>query len=252
MRLGVFQSACGGCDFERRIERLDAALTGQSLDLVVCPELFANGYHIEGDHRDVAEPVEGRYFQSIALLARRHKTAIAFGYPEAAEQTFNSAAAIGADGILLANHRKRVVAPDSFEEHSFATGKTPTIFDLAGLRIAVAICYEIEFPETARAAAKAGADLLIAPTALVDAWPIVAERLIPTRAFENGFWLAYANHGGHELSHRYLGGSRIVAPNGIEAAIAGQGEELITARIDKAAVTSARNRLPYLRDCAVL
>lgn len=73
---------------------------------------------------------------------------------------------------------------------------------------------------------------------------------MPTRAFENGLWLAYANHGGVELTHTYLGGSRIVSPHGHEVAIAGQGEELLTAELDTNAVKAARNRLPYLRDCA--
>ena len=48
---------------------------------------------------------------------------------------------------------------------------------------------------------------------------IVAERIVPARAFENGVWIAYANHAGSENGFTYLGGSRIVAPNGHEAAI---------------------------------
>lgn len=252
MRLGVFQAACGGLDFNDRMARLDHALEGRELDLVVCPELFVTGYHIEANHRDLGEPAEGRYFQAVADLARSRQCAVAYGYPEAAGQTFNSAAVVGADGALIANHRKRLASPGSFEEASFANGTAQTLFDLAGIRVSVAICYEIEFPETARQSALAGADLLIVPTALVEAWPVVAERVVPARAFENGLWLAYANYGGRELSHTYLGGSRIVAPDGREVAVAGRNEELLIADIDSGAVRSARDRLPYLRDCAFL
>lgn len=252
MKLGVFQAACGGLDLENRLTRLDRALREHALDLVVCPELFATGYYIEADHRDLKEPTEGRYFQHIANVARYNGCAIAFGYPEAADQTYNSAAIVGENGELLANHRKRLASPHSFEEACFANADAQTLFDLAGIRVAVAICYEIEFPETARQSALAGADLLIVPTALVEAWPVVAERVVPTRAFENGLWLAYANHAGRELDHTYLGGSRIAAPDGRQVAVAGRDEELLIAEIDTAAVAAARDRLPYLRDCASL
>lgn len=252
MKLAVFQAECGGLDLGDRLARLDRALQGHTLNLVVCPELFATGYHIATDHRDLGEPAEGRYFRAVAELAKTHACAIAYGYPEAAGRTFNSAAIVGADGELLANHRKRLASPSSFEETSFANGASQTLFELAGTKVAVAICYEIEFPETARNAALAGADLLIVPTALVEAWPVVAERVVPARAFENGLWVAYANHAGRELSHTYLGGSRIFAPDGREVAVAGRDEELLVAEVDKAAVTAARDRLPYLRDCAFL
>ena len=252
MKLGVFQAATGGLGLEERLMRLDRVLEGQALDLVVCPELFATGYHIEADHRDLGEPAEGQYFQAVKDLAKNHRCAIAYGYPEAAGPTFNSAAVVGANGALLANHRKRLASSGSFEEASFANGETQTLFELAGVRVAVAICYEIEFPETARAAALAGADLLIAPTALVDAWPAVAECVVPTRAFENGLWVAYANHCGRELSHDYLGGSRIVAPDGSVVAVAGRDETLLVATINKGAVTHARDRHRFLHNCSKL
>ena len=252
MKLGVFQAACGGLGLEERMAQLDRALDGQALDLVVCPELFATGYHIEADHRDLGEPAEGRYFRAFNDMAKNHRCAIAYGYPEAAGPTFNSAAVVGADGPLLANHRKRLASSGSFEEASFANGETQTMFEVGGVRVAVAICYEIEFPETARAAALAGADLLIVPTALVDAWPVVAECVVPARAFENGLWVAYANHGGRELTHDYLGGSRIVAPDGSVAAVAGRDETLLVATINKQAVTRARDRHRFLHNCSKL
>ena len=43
MRLGVFQADCGGLGLDERLSRLEGALKGQTLDLMVCPELFAPG-----------------------------------------------------------------------------------------------------------------------------------------------------------------------------------------------------------------
>ena len=64
-----------------------------------------------------------------------------------------------------------------------------------------------------------------------------------------GVWLAYANHAGHENGFDYLGGSRIVAPDGRIEAVAGAEETLIVATIDTERVDAAQKRLPYLRDC---
>ena len=252
MKLGVFQSACAGLDPRERIGRLDQVITGQDLDLVVCPELFLSGYNVGTDLKRLAEPVDGPSAGAVAQLAQWHGTAIVYGYSEAVDdRLYNSAACITADGNLAANHRKRANSPGSFEEDYFTPGSVPTVFELAGVSVAILICYEVEFPETVRQAARMGAQLVVVPTALVAQWDVVASRIVPARAFENGIWLAYANHAGHENGSTYLGGSRIVAPSGQEAAVAGGDEALIVAEIDIAQVAAAQKRLPYLRDCAL-
>lgn len=253
MRLGVYQSEAGTADFGARLSALDRALHLTDVDMVVCPELWATGYFRPEPHRRLAQPRDGKWSERVATLARRHDTAILFGYPEAAGGgVYNSAIAIGPDGTVLAHHRKCLPAPGSFEEEGFDPGSGETLFDFQGLRIALVICYEVEFPETARRAALAGADLLVAPTALVDAWPVVAEKVIPARAFENGMWVAYANHAGREMDRTYFGGSRIVRPDGTEAAVAGRDPALIVAGVDHDSVQRARTRLPYLQDLAKL
>ena len=64
-----------------------------------------------------------------------------------------------------------------------------------------------------------------------------------TRAFENGVWLLYANHAGHENGLDYVGLSRIVAPDGIEEQVAGDGETLIATDFDPSRAEAARARL---------
>ena len=250
MKLGVFQPAFGGLMPDQRIGRLGEVIAGAGLDLVVCPELFLSGYNVGEDLTRFAEAARGPRFEAIAELARTHQIAIVYGYPELeGEVLFNSAACVGPDGQLLANHRKRANSPGSFEEDYFTPGAAPSVFDCAGLRIAVLICYEVEFPETVRQAAQLGAHLVVVPTALVEQWDVVASRVVPARAFENGVWVAYCNHTGQEGSCVYLGGSRIVAPDGQEAAVAGREEALIVADVERERVEAAQKRLPYLRDC---
>ncbi len=250
MKLGVFQPSFGGLLPDARIVRLGAVIAGEGLDLVVCPELFLSGYNVGEDLKRFAEPARGPKFEAMAELARTHQTAIVYGYPELeGQKLFNSAACVGPDGQLMANHRKRANSPGSFEEDYFTQGTVPSVFDYAGMRIAVLICYEVEFPETVRQAAQMGAHLVVVPTALVEQWDVVASRVVPARAFENGVWVAYCNQAGQEGSCVYLGGSRIVAPDGREAAAAGREEALIVANVELDVVVAAQERLPYLRDC---
>jgi predicted amidohydrolase len=90
--------------------------------------------------------------------------------------------------------------------------------------------------------------LLIVPTALNVSWPVVADKVMPARAFENGVWLAYVNHAGCENGISYYGHSCILTPTGQDAARAGGSEEILTAQIDAGAVNAAQKRLPYLTD----
>ena len=255
MRAAIFQCAAGGLDLDARLERLrEAVIASQPdpdnrIELVLCPELFASGYNVGDALRTGASDPRGVLFDRFAELAQSLNTAIVYGYPERGDGClYNAAAFVSADGELLANHRKRLNSPGSFEGDYFTPGEQATRLNYRGIEIALLICYEVEFPEAVRNAAVDGAQLVLVPTALVDQWGVVAERVVPARAFENGLWLAYANHAGHENGFDYLGGSRIVAPDGRIEASAGSGEELISALIDTARVEAAQTRLPYLRD----
>ena len=249
MRAGVFQSAGELGNHAARLSALEAALEGADLDLLLCPELFLSGYNAGNAIRDRAEPVDGPFARQVAALAERTGTAIAYGFPEpCGDGLYNAAACFGPDGVLLAHRRKRVLPP-GFETDMFVHGDSPlTLFELGGARGALVICYEIEFPESARAAAQAGADVLLVPTAISTTWPLVPEKLVPSRAFENGLWLLYANHAGHENGIEYAGRSCIVAPFGEVAARAGTSAELIKADMDLLEVVRARERLPFLKD----
>ncbi|MGO1119175.1 carbon-nitrogen hydrolase family protein [Rhodovibrionaceae bacterium A322] len=248
MRAGIFQCEGGGLTPLERLAKVETALqANEELDLLVCPELFLSGYNVGDQITALAEPVHGPFAQRLAELARQYRTALVYGYPErgAEGEVFNSAACLSADGELLANHRK-LMLPPGFESRYFLPGDGFTLFTLGSLRCGLVICYDAEFPETLRALAQAGAQVVFVPTALNDAWSVVSERVMPARAFENGLWLLYANHAGQEGDIRYFGGSCIVAPDGRDAARAGSAEDVIAADLSAAAVTAAQSRLPYL------
>ncbi|MEL6978353.1 MAG: nitrilase-related carbon-nitrogen hydrolase [Pseudomonadota bacterium] len=252
MRVGVHQAALAGMTPEQRIERLAAACAAADVDLMLCPELFLTGYAAPEDIRRYAEAADGPSARRIAEIARRTRTAIVYGYAETAGGAlYNAARGVDAVGAARANHRK-LALPPGFERALFTPGESLSLFEISGLRLGLAICYDAEFPETLRALAEAGAQAALVPTALAEEWRVVSERVMPARAFENGVFLLYANHAGAEGETRYLGESCVIGPDGRDLARAGSGDELLTAALDPARVAAAQSRLPYLIDSAPL
>jgi len=252
LRTAIFQPEARDATPAARIERLAALLAEAGrdpFDLVLCPELFLSGYDIGARLGELAEPAGGPSLKHAARIAARHGTALAPGYPQRdAQALYNAVAVIGRSGERLLDYRKRALAP-GFEGGTFAPGDAPGVFDLMGHRMAVLVCFDVELPELAREAAMAGAEVLLVPTALHARWGFVARKMIPTRAFENGTFLLYANHAGREGRTAYLGESVIVAPDGAELARAGAEETLISADLEMDAVALARAALPYLEIC---
>ncbi len=253
MRIAVFQSPSGTLAAGDRLAVLDNAMRRAAeagAGLLICPELYMSGYNIGDAIAERAEPADGPFARAAAELARQHRINLIYGFPEIDRRNlYNAAICISAGGENLAVHRKRVLPPGT-ESDYFSVGKGDTLVEIGGIKVALVICYEAEFPEAVRNAALAGAHLVAAPTALSEIWPDIANRMMPTRALESGVYLAYANHSGEENGLAYLGASCIIGPDGKELARAGAGENLIAAEISLEAVATARERLPYLRDRA--
>lgn len=254
-RLAVGQSPAELATPQARLDWLRAALpeiAAKQTDLLLLPELFATGYNIGDQIAARAEPANGPTAQTIAGLAKTHGVAIHYGFAEAdGADIFNTAQCFGPDGARLGGHRKLTIPP-GFEADHFARGQGCSLFTYKGLRVATLICYDAEFPETARHVASMGAELILVPTALGSKWGWVAQSMIPTRAYENGVFLAYANSAGTENGMDFLGHSFVAAPDGKELVRAGISPEIIYAEIDPRRVTAAQSRLPYLDDIKML
>ena len=110
------------------------------------------------------------------------------------------------------------------------------------------ICYDVEFPENSRKLALRGTDLIIAPTANMVPFDVVATTIVPARAYENQVYVAYANYCGDENGLEYCGLSCVAAPDGSAAARAGRDEELIVCELDHGLLTASRQTATYLAD----
>ena len=255
LRLCVGQSPVELSTTTARLEWLKSVLSEAAFkqtDLLLLPELFATGYNIGDRIAARAELADGPTALTIATLAKAHNIAIHYGFAETdGNNTFNAAQCFGPNGMRLGGHRKLAIPP-GFEADHFKRGEGCSLFIYKGLQIATLICYDAEFPETARHVASMGAELILVPTALGAQWDWVSKTMVPTRAYENGVLLAYANSAGIENGMGFLGQSFIAAPNGKELARAGASPELIYAELKREQVTKAQSRLPYLNDQKML
>lgn len=235
------------------LARLDAvaqAAREKGADILVLPEMALTGYNIgSGAVRAAAEPLDGPLASAVAGIARRHGVALVAGFPEAdGGAIYNAVLMVGSDGAHLASYRKTHLFGD-VDRAQFAAGDTLSpVFTYRGWRLALAICYDVEFPELVRALALGGAEALLVPTANMEPYTGVARRVVPARAEENEIFVAYANYAGSEGAFDYCGLSCIAGPDGADVARAGRGNEMILADLDRERLKAVRATLHHLRD----
>ena len=254
MRIAAFQMIARAGDVAGNLAAIaDAArqAKAQGADILVAPELATTGYGAGEAIRDLAEPADGRQVGRLAEIAAELGMAIVAGFPERADGKIYNAAA------LVTPNRERFVYRKchlygEYERGLFAPGDRPSgIVAFRGLKLAVLICYDIEFPEIVRHLALAGADVLLVPTAQSTKWDstFIAEKIVPVRAFENGIAIVYADHAGADARCTYAGLSAIVMPDGADAARAGPSEAaVIVADYDPSRYVETRASNPYLAD----
>src|SRR3989442_244749 len=124
----------------------------------------------------------------------------------------------------------------------------PTTERLAALARELSICYDLRFPELYRRLVRAGAEVLLVPSAFT--FPTGAahwEVLCRARATENQCYLVAPDQTGTS-PHGFAdyGESLIVDPWGRVLARASEGEGVITAEIDRAYLARVRRELPCL------
>jgi len=251
---GIFQYKMRDESPSKRIERLEAQFQkNDALDLIVCPELFLSGYGSFDKIKECCEASNGEYAKQISLLAKKYSTAIVYGYPEIdSDNLFNSAQYFDNQGLSVANHRKKMLPPTADESKIFKPGSKSSIIMVNGIKSAIVICYELEFPEIIRKLALQGVELIIAPTGQSSNWPAAALYNCRTRAFENGIYVIYANSTGNLNSINFMGESKIIGPDGLDIVNAGTTEKVIMGEINTDEISSVRSKLPYLDDSKML
>jgi predicted amidohydrolase len=197
-----------------------AAAASAGAAVIVLPELMSSGYVFEsqGEARALAEPSDGATVTAWMRLAAEHDVVIIGGFCEVADtQVFNSAVLVDKAGLRSVYRKAHLWDAES---NWFAAGAAPPpVVTTKYGRIAVMICYDLEFPEWVRLPALDGAQLLCAPTN----WPAYprpdGER--PSEVFRvqagaavNRMFIAACDRVGAERGVQWVGGSVIVDADG--------------------------------------
>jgi predicted amidohydrolase len=249
LRIRLVQRA-SGLDPAENLAALEeiAALPGHP-DLVVLPEAFARDFGQPGsDLSAFAEPLDGPFAQRLRALSSSTGSAWLAGMFETADDASRPLnTLLLADGERLAVYRK-IHLYDSFgyqESDTVSPGAVePVVVDVRGFPIGLMTCYDLRFPELARALAERGAEVVVVPAAWVAGKRKVEHwrTLLRARAIENTVWVVAVGQPGP----RYTGHSLVVAPDGDVVAEADVDEVVIDARIDRAAVEDVRRTNPSL------
>jgi deaminated glutathione amidase len=151
------------------------------------------------DLRAAAEPTDGPFCRGLSDAARDHGVAVVAGVfePGPGRLVYNTAVMFDERGTLAAAYRKIHLfdALGQRESDQVAPGDEPVVAELGGLRVGVMTCYDIRFPEHARALLARRADLIVVPAGWAaglfkeEHWVT----LIRARAIENTVWVAAAD-----------------------------------------------------------
>ena len=140
---------------------------------IIClPELYRTSYFPQQDGKDfryLAETIPGSSTEAFSSLARELSIVIIVPIFEKDEANcYNSLAVIDADGSLLPVYRKVHIPHDPlfYEQSYFSPGEEIRVYQTRYGKIAGLICFDQWFPEVARLAALAGAEIIFYPTAI--------------------------------------------------------------------------------------
>jgi predicted amidohydrolase len=263
MRVAVCQLRSGE-DVEANVAeaiRLLGDAAGAGADLAILPEVFAYLGPAAGV-RAVAEPVPGGPVgQALAAVARDRSMWVLGGsvHERDGDRIFNTAPLFDRSGELVARYRKIHLfdvdldgQPPFRESATFTAGTELVTHQVEDVRVGLAICYDLRFPELFRGLMALGAELVALPAQFQHRtgsahWDV----LVKARAIEEQCFVAAAAQwgafGAPAEGRRSYGHSIVVGPWGdalVEAPEEGRG--VWVADVDPAELRRVRRTLPAL------
>ena len=171
--VAVVQMQCAK-EVEVNIAKADAMVreaAAKGAKIILLPELFERPYFCQErqyEYYAYATPTaQNPAVQHFRAVAKELGVVLPISfYEKAGTQLFNSIAVLDADGTLLGIYRKTHIPDDHYyqEKFYFTPGDTGfKVWDTRFGRIGIGICWDQWFPETARAMAVKGAELLFYP-----------------------------------------------------------------------------------------
>jgi (R)-amidase len=249
MKVELAQLAGRDNDTAYNLERALAAIAACAADtqLIMFPEGHLMGFASEETVAQVAEALDGPTVSAVIDAARERNIAVVVGMAENDNGRFyNTTLLITPEGIALRYRKTHLWASD---RGVYAPGDRYATCLWNGVRVGLLICYDIEFPETARALAQLGAELLLVTNGNMDPYGPTHRTAIMARAQENQAFALMVNRveeGDGGLL--FAGGSALVDPLGTLLFEAGREAGQVAVELDLNQLTAARQDYRYLDD----
>jgi predicted amidohydrolase len=255
-----------GTPREAIVERMLALLeqaAREAVELIVYPEMALTTYFPKKIRTDFDQffetEVPPKALEPLLRRAAEARIAVHVGFCEKADgRYFNTALLTDRDGRLCGTFRKIHLpgtrAADGFaqvyEPYYFEHGDTGyRVWDCAGARVGIAICQDRRYPESYRALALEGAEIiLIGYNTPISALALDLNDLcLRAGAYANACWVVGVAKAGVEDGVELIGGSSVINPLGqIVAKATTTGDELVVSRIDLDQMTPVRKRWNFL------
>jgi len=247
MKVELVQLAGRDGDTAYNLARTLQAIANSAPDtqLLVFPETHLTGFPTADNIAELAEPLDGPSIQAVQRAAGERGVAVVLGIAETdAGQFYNTTLLITPQGIALRYRKTHLWASD---RGVFSPGDRYATCEWNGLRIGLLICYDIEFPESARALAQLGAELLVVTNGNMDPYGPVHRTAIMARAVENQAYAVMVNRVGEgDGGLTFAGGSAVVDPFGTLLCEAGRDECRQILELDLDRLQAARGDYRYL------
>lgn len=156
-------------------------------------ECFVTGYDLLMSYeKSIAD--DDKSIAKICEKAKKYKIGVVLtAFTKGNKQPQNSAFVINKSGNILMKYSK-VHTCDFADERNVESGKEFKVCDFEGIQLGVMICYDREYPESARILMLKGAEIILVPNDCGSMQPRI--RALSTRAYENMVAVAMANPNG--------------------------------------------------------
>ena len=216
MRVTVLELAASYGDPARVLAEIDVRLTvGPPTDLVVIPEAALHGYVSRDRNFDLsqfAEPLDGPTARATAAIAAKHGVHLLGSLVlREGDALYNAMTCFDPRGELAFVYRKR--HPWLPETWATAGAESPPVVTIAGVKVTIAVCFDIHFVAGDAARELAAADLLVFPSAWVER-PDTRAGHLAALALQFDLHIANANWAPGVVRVPGQSGSCIVAPDG--------------------------------------
>lgn len=167
-------------------------------DILLLPECFLTGYGLPIDYNDALED-DSEHIKEICDNAKKYGIGVVLtSFTRGISGPQNSAFVIDKKGNVLMKYSK-VHTCDFADEKILESGNEFKVCEFSGVKLGIMICYDREYPESARVLMLKGAEIILVPNDCGSMRPRV--QALSTRAYENMVGVVMANPNGENAGN---------------------------------------------------